>query len=74
MMHADPNSELDVAALDHAKTLGETPDTRADCILEILSWLKDNPSINAHRDPKMVLYFLRCSKFKIELTKKKIKR
>lgn len=74
MMFADPTSELDVAALDHAKTLGETSDTRAACVKEILSWLKANPSINAHKDVKMILYFLRSSKFNTELTKKKIKR
>lgn len=54
------------------KYLGETKDSREQCLMEIQKWLDDNPKINANRDSTSLLHFLRGAKFKMDKAKKRI--
>lgn len=54
------------------KSLGETKDTRDQCLMEINRWLDDNPKINANRDITSLLHFLRGSKFRMDKAKQRI--
>lgn len=56
------------------KVLGETEEIRETSLTEIYNWLDNNPKINAHRDAKTILHFLRGTKFNIDKAKKKIKK
>lgn len=52
--------------------LGETKEIRHKCLAEINEWLDQNPHINAFRDPRNLLHFLRGSKFRMDKAKKRI--
>lgn len=52
--------------------LGETKETREQCLSELNKWLDDNPHIHADRRPISLLHFLRGSKFRIDKAKRKI--
>lgn len=54
--------------------LSETPEIRDQSVKEIMLWLDENPIINANRNLVIILYFLRATKFKLENTKRKIKK
>lgn len=54
--------------------LGETDELRQQSIIEIINWLNENPTINGNRDVINILYFLRCSKYKLDKAKRKIKK
>lgn len=58
---------------DAFKLLGETRKLREELVPVIQQWLRSNPHINAHNEPKTILSFLRGSKFDVEKTKQKIK-
>lgn len=52
--------------------LGETAEQRNKMISEILQWLKENPQINAPRNAVAVLRFLRATRFRLDVCKKRI--
>lgn len=54
--------------------LGETPEVREQSIIDIYKWLDQNPHINAHRDTKSILHFLRGAKFRLDKAKSKMTR
>lgn len=54
--------------------LGETPEVREKNIIAIHKWLDQNPHINAHRDTKTILHFLRGAKFRLDKAKSKMTR
>lgn len=54
--------------------LGETPEVREQTIRDIHKWLDQNPHINAHRDTKTILHFLRGAKFRLDKAKIKMTR
>lgn len=54
------------------QNLGETPEVREQCLKDIQKWLDQNPHINAHRDTKTILHFLRGAKFVPDKAKRKM--
>lgn len=58
---------------DALKLLGERPKIRNEQVQIIHRWLLENPNVNAHNDPRTIIFFLRGCKFDVEKTKKKIK-
>lgn len=54
--------------------LGESPEIREQSIKDIQKWLDQNPQINAHRDTKTILHFLRGAKFRLDKAKSKMTR
>lgn len=64
---------LDAATIELAeRELGETPETRDRALREMAEWLTANPHLNARRDARSVLHFLRGSKFRIDKAKQKM--
>lgn len=55
------------------ENLNETEESARRGIEEILSWIKDTPGLNAKKDDRSILAFLRGCKFNLELTKKKMR-
>lgn len=55
------------------KLLGETREVRNEQVQVIQRWLAENPQINAHNDPRTIIFFLRGAKFDVDKAKKKIK-
>lgn len=58
---------------DAKKLLGETRNLRDEQIQVIGQWLRENPQVNGHNDPRTIIFFLRGCKFDVEKAKKKIK-
>ncbi|KAI5713858.1 hypothetical protein M8J76_006689 [Diaphorina citri] len=57
--------------LDNGK-YSETDDRRKAALEEIQEWLKENPQIGANSDPRNLLRFIRHSKYRLDVCKKKI--
>uniref|UniRef100_A0A8D8ZPS5 Alpha-tocopherol transfer protein n=1 Tax=Cacopsylla melanoneura TaxID=428564 RepID=A0A8D8ZPS5_9HEMI len=57
--------------LDNGK-FSETDDVRTKALEEISNWLNENPQIGANPDPRNLLRFLRHSKYRLDVCKKKI--
>lgn len=57
---------------DALELLGESRETRENCLAEVNVWLDENPQINANRDVVFLLHFLRGAKFRMDKAKKRI--
>lgn len=74
-MHIKYEPSLSEDDLKFAETdIGETVEARDKGLKEILSWLNENPHINADKSIKNILCFLRSCKFNTDRTKEKIKK
>lgn len=74
-MHIQYETSLSDEDLKFAETdIGETVEARDAGLKEILAWLNENPQINADKNVRNIVCFLRACKFNIERTKDKIKR
>ena len=58
---------------DAFQLLGERKSLRNQQIQLIQKWLQENPQVNAHPDPRTIIFFLRGCKFDVDKAKKKIK-
>lgn len=54
------------------KFLGETCEQRSQMLLEIGQWLEENPHINAPRTAVTLLRFIRATRYRTDMCKKRI--
>lgn len=54
------------------KVLGETCEQRNNMLLEIGQWLEKNPHINAPRNAVTLLRFIRATRYRMDMCKKRI--
>lgn len=74
-MHLEYKPTISDEDLKFAETdIGETVEVRDAGLVSIMSWLNDNPDINADKSVLNLLRFLRTCKFDIDRTKDKIKK